>query len=91
MAYPIISADSHITEPPNTYIDYIDPKLYDVVLNTGRWSVPTAADYIIDLIGLPEVSRTPDSAEGDSPAGRAIPPPARPCAGGQGHARCTPA
>jgi uncharacterized protein len=22
---PIISADSHITEPPNTYIDYIDP------------------------------------------------------------------
>ena len=24
--YPIISADSHITEAPNTYIDYIDPK-----------------------------------------------------------------
>ena len=23
-AYPIISADSHITEPPNTYLDYID-------------------------------------------------------------------
>jgi cytidylate kinase len=44
-------------------IDYIDPKLYDVVLNTGRWSVPTAADFITDLIGLPEVSRTADSAE----------------------------
>ena len=25
-AIPIISADSHITEPPNTYIDYIDPR-----------------------------------------------------------------
>jgi predicted TIM-barrel fold metal-dependent hydrolase len=24
--YPIISADSHITEAPNTYTDYIDPK-----------------------------------------------------------------
>ncbi len=24
MAYPIISADSHVTEPPNTYSDYID-------------------------------------------------------------------
>ena len=26
MDYPIISADSHITEPPNTYVDYIDPR-----------------------------------------------------------------
>jgi cytidylate kinase len=42
-------------------IDYLDPKLYDVVLNTGRWTVPTATEYIEDLIGLPEVSRTPDS------------------------------
>jgi len=24
--FPIISADSHITEAPNTYLDYIDPK-----------------------------------------------------------------
>jgi predicted TIM-barrel fold metal-dependent hydrolase len=24
-AYPIISADSHVTEPPNTYVDYIEP------------------------------------------------------------------
>ena len=28
--FPIISADSHITEAPNTYIDYIDPKFADV-------------------------------------------------------------
>ena len=25
----MISADSHITEPPNTYIDYIDPAYRD--------------------------------------------------------------
>ena len=29
MDYPIISADSHITEPPDTYIDHIDPKFRD--------------------------------------------------------------
>jgi predicted TIM-barrel fold metal-dependent hydrolase len=29
MTYPIISADSHITEPPHTYIDFIDPKWRD--------------------------------------------------------------
>jgi predicted TIM-barrel fold metal-dependent hydrolase len=26
MDYPIISADSHITEPPNTYVDFIEAK-----------------------------------------------------------------
>ena len=30
MSYPIISADSHITEPANTYVEYIDPKFRDV-------------------------------------------------------------
>lgn len=30
MAYPIISADSHTTETPTTYTDYIDPKYRDV-------------------------------------------------------------
>ena len=29
MSYPIISADSHITEPANTYVDYIEPKWRD--------------------------------------------------------------
>ncbi len=28
--HPIISADSHITEAPNTYVDYIDPAYRDV-------------------------------------------------------------
>jgi predicted TIM-barrel fold metal-dependent hydrolase len=27
--YPVISADSHITEAPNTYLDYIDPAFRD--------------------------------------------------------------
>ena len=27
--YPVISADSHITEPPNCYLDYIDPAYRD--------------------------------------------------------------
>ena len=27
--HPIISADSHITEPPNTYVDHIDPAYRD--------------------------------------------------------------
>ena len=29
MAKPIISADSHITEPPDTYVDRIDAKFRD--------------------------------------------------------------
>ena len=29
MSFPIISADSHITEPANTYVDYIEPKWRD--------------------------------------------------------------
>ena len=27
--YPIISADSHITEPPDCYVDRIDPRYRD--------------------------------------------------------------
>ena len=30
MAKPILSADSHITEPPDTYVDRIDPRYRDV-------------------------------------------------------------
>jgi len=29
MSYPIISADSHITEPPGTYVDHIEPRWRD--------------------------------------------------------------
>lgn len=36
LGYLPISADSHITEPPNTYIDYIDPKYRDVAPRVER-------------------------------------------------------
>ena len=29
MLKPIISADSHVSEPPNCYLDYISPKFRD--------------------------------------------------------------
>lgn len=29
-SYPVISADSHITEPPNCYVDHIDPAYRDI-------------------------------------------------------------
>jgi predicted TIM-barrel fold metal-dependent hydrolase len=29
VSYPVISADSHVTEPPNTYVDHIDPRFRD--------------------------------------------------------------
>ena len=29
MSFPVISADSHVTEPPNTYLDHIDPAWRD--------------------------------------------------------------
>jgi cytidylate kinase len=44
-------------------VDYLDPKLYDLVLNTGRWSVQSASAYLSELVTLPEVSRTPESTE----------------------------
>lgn len=34
--HPIISADSHITEAPNTYTDYIDPKYRDTAPHIER-------------------------------------------------------
>jgi len=36
MAFPIISADSHITEPPDTYTAHIDPKYRDVAPRMQR-------------------------------------------------------
>ncbi len=39
MAKTIISADSHITEPPGCYIDHIDPKYRDIA---PKWSMTRA-------------------------------------------------
>ena len=44
-------------------LDYLNPKLYDFVLNTGRWQVPAAADYLSELLDLPEISKTVESTE----------------------------
>jgi cytidylate kinase len=43
-------------------LDYTDPKHYDFVLNTARWSVQTAVDYLSALINLPEINKTAESA-----------------------------
>jgi cytidylate kinase len=42
-------------------VDYTDPKLYDFVLNTARWTPSAAAEYLGELIKLPEISKTLDS------------------------------
>ena len=45
--YPIISADSHISEAPNTYVDYIDPKYRDIAPRIQE-GTDKGALYIID-------------------------------------------
>ncbi len=35
MSTPVVSADSHIVEPPNCYIDYIDPKYRSIAPRIG--------------------------------------------------------
>lgn len=44
-------------------LDYLEPKLYDCVLNTSRWAVPAAAEYFHSLLDLPELSKTADTTE----------------------------
>src|SRR5215211_689972 len=43
-------------------VDYPDAKLYDVVLNTSRWTAAAAAEYLEGIIKLPEISKTAESA-----------------------------
>src|SRR5215471_7885678 len=52
MAKPIISADSHITEPPHTYIDRIDPRFRDRAPRVVR--DPKRGDlFVIDGLDKP--------------------------------------
>ena len=52
MSKPCISADSHITEPPNCYIDYIDPKFRDIAPKIVRHE--TKGDlFVIDGMKKP--------------------------------------
>jgi len=44
-------------------VDYLEPKQYDVVLNTSRWSVPAAAEYLGQILSLPEITKTVESSQ----------------------------
>jgi osmotically-inducible protein OsmY len=44
-------------------LDYLGPRHYDLVLNTGRWSVPAAAEYVAELLNLPEIAKTVESTQ----------------------------
>ena len=60
-----ISADSHITEPPDTYIDRIDPKYKDRAPRIGRddtWGDVMVIDNGVHTGALPgRASRVPRS------------------------------
>ena len=45
LPYKPVSADSHITEPPNTYSDYIDPTFRDVAPKVIKG--PTGGDVFV--------------------------------------------
>ncbi len=52
MTLPIISADSHVTEPPNTYIDHIDRAWRDKAPRMERH--PTMGDiFVVDGMSKP--------------------------------------
>lgn len=44
-------------------VDYMDPQLYDVVLNTSRWSVSSAAEHLSRLLELPEIAKNAESSQ----------------------------
>jgi cytidylate kinase len=44
-------------------VNWGDPNLYDLTLNTERVSIPTAVDEVIRLAGSPEFQETPESRQ----------------------------
>ncbi len=52
-SYPVISADSHITEPPNTYIDYIDASWKDKAPHMIDGGEGIGDLFIIDGLAMP--------------------------------------
>jgi predicted TIM-barrel fold metal-dependent hydrolase len=49
--YKPISADSHVTEPPNCYLDYIDPKYRDIAPHVEKG--PNGGDvFIVDRMAM---------------------------------------
>ena len=51
MPKPVISADSHITEPPNLYVDYIDPK-YRAIAPHMETDPKRGEIYVIDGLDI---------------------------------------
>jgi hypothetical protein len=53
MTHPIISADSHVTEPPDTYSAHIDPAFRDRAFphsdSTWPWSQAMLAEHAAHL------------------------------------------
>jgi predicted TIM-barrel fold metal-dependent hydrolase len=50
---PVISADSHITEPPETYVDYIDPGFLDRAPRLVEVSPEFGDGFVIDGMQRP--------------------------------------
>jgi predicted TIM-barrel fold metal-dependent hydrolase len=53
MEFPIISADSHITEPPDTYVDRIDPKWRDRAPRLQSFGGDVGDMFVIDGMKTP--------------------------------------
>ena len=56
MFKPIISSDSHVCEPPGTFVDRIDKKYLDVAPRVVR-DPDRASDLLRDLGGIEGVER----------------------------------
>jgi predicted TIM-barrel fold metal-dependent hydrolase len=64
--YPVISADSHITEPPNCYIDHIDPAYRDIaprIVNDGARGDVFVVDGMKSTIAMGLVAAAGKPAE----------------------------
>ncbi|HWE57683.1 MAG TPA: amidohydrolase family protein [Acidimicrobiales bacterium] len=53
MNYPVISADSHITEPAETYVDYIDPAFADRAPRLQDCGEDVGDAFIVDSFPRP--------------------------------------
>ena len=80
LPYKPISADSHVTEPPNCYTDYIDPKWRDVaphmiaqgygkIINIGSGTafrgIPWMLHYVTSKGGIMAMTRAMSRVLGD--------------------------
>ena len=64
---PIISADSHITEPPDTYVDYIDPAYRDRAPQIVDQGDELGDVFVIDGMSSADLARRPPRPRGKPP------------------------